>query len=87
MHDRYSPVIRDRILEKLQASVDPSAYRLLTPAQLRALAEIESPEEPVLSFYLRLAPERRTARAWHTVYTSLIDAALKGIADRRRRRS
>lgn len=42
VHDRYSPELRDRILSKLRASIAQApAYRLLTPAHLRALAEIE----------------------------------------------
>jgi hypothetical protein len=84
VHDRYSPELRDRILGKLQASMGRTTYRILTPAQLRALAEIESPEEPVLSLYLRLTPERRVGRVWHTVYSSLVHAELARIADRRR---
>jgi len=32
-HDRYTPDIRDRILEKLQAApVDETVYQMLTPA-------------------------------------------------------
>src|SRR5260221_10279849 len=85
VHHRYTPEIRDRILGKLQASMDETAYRLLTPAQLRALAEIASPTAPILSFYLRLTPERRVGHAWHTAYTSLAHAELKRIADRRSR--
>ena len=47
--DRYTPDIRDRILEKLQAApVDETTYQLLTPARLRALSEIKSADEPVL---------------------------------------
>jgi peptide chain release factor subunit 1 len=67
VQDRYTPEVRDRILEKLQASasaVDDTAYRMLTPAHLRALAEIDSADAPVLSLYLQLTPERRAGRAW-----------------------
>lgn len=82
-HDRYTPDIRDRILEKLQAApVDETVYQLLTPARLRALAEIKSTDEPVLSFYFQLGPERRVGRAWHTFFSSLCDATLKPIEDR-----
>jgi hypothetical protein len=42
-HDRYTPEIRDSILEKLRAApADATAYRMLSPARLRALAEIEA---------------------------------------------
>jgi hypothetical protein len=85
MYDRYTPKIRDRIIGKLQASMGETAYHLLTPAQLRALADIKSPTAPILSFYLGLTPERRIGHVWHTIYSSLVDAELKRIADRRRR--
>jgi hypothetical protein len=50
-HDRYTPEIRDRIVEKLhEAPPDQTAYRMLTPARLRALAEIEASDAIVLSF-------------------------------------
>jgi hypothetical protein len=48
-HDRYTPDIRDRILEKLQAApVDETVYQMLTPARLRTLSEIKSADEPAL---------------------------------------
>jgi hypothetical protein len=87
-HDRYTLDIRDRILEKLQAApVDEIVYRLPTPARLRALSEIKSADEPVLSFYFQLGPERRVGRAWHTFFSSLCDATLKPIDDRHRRQA
>jgi hypothetical protein len=87
-YDRYTPDIRDRILEKLQAApVDEGVYQLLTPARLRALSEIKSADEPVLSFYFQLGPERRVGRAWHTFFSSLCDATLKPIDDRHRRQA
>src|SRR5438270_175723 len=88
VHDRYTPEVRDRILEKLLASaseVDDTAYRMLTPARLRALAEIDSADAPVLSLYLQLTPERRTGRAWRTFFAGLADATLKPIGNRRER--
>jgi peptide subunit release factor 1 (eRF1) len=87
VHDRYGPEIRDRILAKLQAPSEDRAYHLLTPAQLRALARTESPDAPVLSFYLQLGPERRLGGAWHSFFTSLATATLKSIGDRRERRA
>jgi uncharacterized membrane protein len=71
-HDHHSPKLRDRILAKLQASMAKTAYHILMPARLRALADIDSPEAPVLSLYLSLTPERRVGRAWHTVYSSMV---------------
>lgn len=52
--DRYDPEIRDRILAKLQTEMDDdeATYRLMTPARLRALAEIEAAGWPVVSLYL-----------------------------------
>jgi peptide subunit release factor 1 (eRF1) len=85
VHDRYTPELRDRIVEKLHAATVETEYHLLTPADLRALAEIDSPEAPVLSLYLQLTPDRRTKGAWRIFFRSLCDAALKPIDDRRKR--
>jgi hypothetical protein len=94
LHDRYSPEMRDRIVEKLEAPIDDTAYHLLTPAHLStlaatespSLAATESPHEPVLSFYLQLSPERRSRNMWHSVFSSLADETAKAIRDRRERR-
>jgi hypothetical protein len=87
IHDRYSPEVRDRIVEKLRTSgavADSGTYRLLTPAHLRLLAEITAPA-PVLSFYLQLTPERRVGRAWRSTFSSMATAFLHRIGDRRER--
>ena len=85
-HDHYTPEIRDRILEKLRAA-DPggTAYQMLTPARLRALAEIEASAATVTSLYMQMTPDRRPGGAWRTFFSSLSDATLKPIQDRRRR--
>jgi peptide subunit release factor 1 (eRF1) len=85
-HDHYTPEIRDRILEKLRAA-DPggTAYQMLTPARLRALAEIEASAATVTSLCMQMTPDRRTGGAWRTFFSSLSDATLKPIQDRRRR--
>jgi hypothetical protein len=85
VHDRYTPELRDRIVEKLHAAAPEREYHLLTPAGLRALAEIDSPQAPVLSFYLQLTPDRRIKGAWRTFFHSLSDAVLKPIDERRKR--
>jgi peptide subunit release factor 1 (eRF1) len=87
VQDRYDPEVRDRILALLQQSRAEMAYPLLTPAQLRALAETESPDAPVLSFYLQLTPERRVGNAWRAVFTHLTDDTLKPIDDTRKRQA
>jgi hypothetical protein len=85
-HDHYTPEIRDKILEKLRAaSLDETAYQMLTPARLRALAEIEATGATVVSFYMQLSPDRRLGGAWRTFFSSLCDATLKPIEDRRQR--
>jgi peptide subunit release factor 1 (eRF1) len=87
LHDRYTPEIRDRIVAKLQAPIDGTAYHLLTPAQLRMLAVTESPAGPILSLYLQLGPERRARTVWHSAFSSLANKAVKAIHDRRERRA
>jgi peptide subunit release factor 1 (eRF1) len=87
-YDHYAPELRDRMLEKLcVAMAEATGYRLLTPDQLRSLAEIESREEPVLSLYLQLSPDRRTGGTWRRFFSSLADNMLKSVADRHRRRA
>src|ERR1700719_2909533 len=87
-HHRYTPGLRDRVLGKLRASmqaVDESAYRMLTPGHLRALAELHSPQAPVLSLYLQLSPDRRATGSWRTHFKDLGGALIKSIAERRKR--
>jgi hypothetical protein len=86
LRDRYTPKIRDRIVEKLRAPIDDRAYHLLTPAHLRALAATSAPDGQVLSFYLQLGPERRSRAVWHAVFSSLADETVKAIHERRQRR-
>jgi hypothetical protein len=59
VHDRYGPEVRDKIIEKLRTPMITAAYQILTSTHLRILAETKSTEEPVLSVYLQLSPERR----------------------------
>ena len=87
VHDAYTPEMRDRILERLRASMEDTTYAVLTPAHLRALAAIDSPGAPVLSLYLQLSPDRRAGGAWQTAFSSLSAATLKRIGDRRDRRA
>jgi peptide subunit release factor 1 (eRF1) len=89
VHDRYSPEVRDRIIEKLRptAAVSGGTYRLLTPAHLRALAEIAPSTEPVLSFYLQLTPERRAGRGWSSTFSSMATSLLHRIGDRHERKT
>src|SRR3984893_15714385 len=90
VHDRYSPEVRDRIIEKLRptaAAVAGGTYRLLTPAHLRALAEIAPATEPVLSFYLQLTPERRAGRGWRSTFSSMASSLRHRIGDRHERKT
>ena len=77
-HDHYTPELRDRILEKLRAA-DPggAAYQMLTPARLRALAEIEASAAIVTSLYMQMTPDRRLGGAWRTFFSSLSNAELE----------
>ena len=68
LHDVYTPEIRDRILERLRPAMEETAYGMLSPAHLRALAAIDSPGAPVLSLYLQLSPDRRASGAWQAAF-------------------
>jgi hypothetical protein len=70
---------------KLHTPVDEATYQLVTPSRLRALAEIEAGNWPVVSLYLQLSPDRRVGGGWRTYLASLSDSVLKPIAEHRRR--
>jgi peptide subunit release factor 1 (eRF1) len=86
-YDRYTPDIRDKIVEKLRTRLPDTAYHVLTPALLRTLADTVSANAPALSFYLQLTPERRIDGTWRTYLASMSDATLKPIDDRRTRQA
>jgi peptide chain release factor subunit 1 len=83
-HEHYRPELRDKILDRLRTQAIGAGFLLLTPAQLRTLAEIESPETPILSVYPQLSPERRASGAWRSAFSSLRTASLKPINDQRK---
>jgi len=87
-HHRFMPEMRDEVLDKLRQAgraTGGTTYRMLTPQDLRQLAEFESPSAPVISFYLQLTPDRRVGRAWHIVFKNLVAATLGPITDERKR--
>ena len=65
-YDRYTPEIRDKIVENLRARLPDTVYHVLTPARLRTLADTVSASAPVLSFYMELTPDRRIGGTWRT---------------------
>jgi hypothetical protein len=81
--DTYTPELRDHVLALLQG--DAASYEILSPDQLRALGTLESPDEPVLSLYLQLGPDRRAGPGWYTAFRGLRHATLEPTTDRRRR--
>jgi hypothetical protein len=84
--DHYTPELRDRILEKLNAAhFSETAYQMLTPMHLRSLTEIETADATVASFYMQLSPDRRVGGAWRTFFSSLREATLKPIQNRHHR--
>jgi peptide subunit release factor 1 (eRF1) len=84
--DHYTPELRDRILEKLNAAhLSETAYKMLTPMHLRSLTEIETGDATVASFYMQLSPDRRVGGTWRTFFSSLREATLKPIQNRRQR--
>ena len=86
-HDRYTPELRDRIAEALRAPLSATAYHVLTQPLLRELADTVSESAAILSVYLQLAPDRRIGGAWRTYLSSMSDAMLKPIEDRRPRQT
>lgn len=64
VHSPLTPELRDRILETTRARMEEPAYRLLSPEHLRGLARLEARDDPIISVYLCLTPERRAAGGW-----------------------
>ncbi|HWQ37623.1 MAG TPA: hypothetical protein VNM24_03290 [Burkholderiales bacterium] len=85
--ERLTPEKRERIHRILEQRLDEPEYRLLTPAHLKALANLRASGAPIVSVYLRLTPERRERRAWAIVYKDLAKACLARIEDRRMRQA
>jgi peptide chain release factor subunit 1 len=56
-HERYSPELGDKISDLLRMQAEGASYHLPTPTQLRALAEIESAEAPILACIYNLMAE------------------------------
>ncbi|HYZ31030.1 MAG TPA: hypothetical protein VE684_01965 [Crenalkalicoccus sp.] len=82
--DHYTPEFRDRVLARLQGSA-AMGYEILSPEELRVLAKLESPEEPVFSLYLQLGPDRRAGSGWRSAFHSLRHTTLEPVRGRRRR--
>jgi hypothetical protein len=76
VHRPLTPEMRDRILETTRARMEEPAYRLLSPEHLRGLARLESRDDPFISVYLSLTPERRAAGGWQSVLSSLAHETL-----------
>jgi hypothetical protein len=58
---------------------------MLTPQDLRQLAEFELPSAPVISFYRQSTADRRVGGGWRIVFKNLVAATLGPIADKRKR--
>ncbi len=79
------PNTRDQILHILETRIQEPIYRLLTPREIRQLGELESPDDPIISFYMTLDPEHRHKNAWHTLFKDLVRETLERIEDKRKR--
>jgi len=82
--ENFTPDLRDRVLALLQNGAT-TGYEILSPDELRALAKLESADEPVFSIYLQLSPDRRAGKGWLSALHSLRHATLKPLKERRRR--
>ncbi len=87
LHDRYTPELRDKIVDKLRTAPSEAAYHVLTPPLLRELADAVSKNGPVLSFYLQLTPERRVGGAWRSYLSAMSDAMLRSTEDKHTRKT
>ncbi|MYZ49326.1 peptide chain release factor 1 [Propylenella binzhouense] len=76
VHSPLTPELRDRILETTRARMEEPAYRLLSPEHLRGLARLEARDDPIISVYLCLTPERRAAGGWQSMLSSLAHQTL-----------
>jgi hypothetical protein len=81
-HDRYTPDLRDKIAQALGAP-PAEGYHVLTPPLLRELADTVSERAPILSLYIQLTPERRVGGAWRSYLSSLSEALLRPVQDKK----
>ena len=80
-----TPETRDKILAHFEEHLREPTYRLLTPREMRELGALESPDDPIISFYMTLDPEHRHKNAWHTLFKDLVRETLEKIQDKRTR--
>lgn len=82
-HDRYTPELRDKIAQALRAPSAVAGYHVLTEPLLRELAGTVSGSAPILSLYIQLTPERRVGGAWRSYLSSLSEAVLRPVHDKK----
>lgn len=82
-HDRYTPELRDKIAQALRAPPAAAGYHVLTAPLLRELADTVSESAPILSLYIHLTPERRVGGAWRSYLSSLSEAVLRPVHDKK----
>ncbi len=82
-YDRYTPELRDKIAQALRTPSAAAGYQVLTPPLLRDLAGTVSGSEPILSLYIQLTPDRRVGGAWRSYLSSLSEALLKPVQDKK----
>lgn len=82
-HDRYTPELRDKIAQALEAPPAAAGYHVLTAPLLLELADTVSENAPILSLYIQLTPERRVGGAWRSYLSSLSEAVLRPVHDQK----
>ena len=79
MSTALTPELRDTLIAELEERTTSPGFHYLDADHLQELAAIESPEAPILSFFMELTPEMRVGDAWHITFKDLAKRALDGL--------
>lgn len=77
MSTALTPDLRDALIAELEERTTTPGFHYLDADHLTELASIESPDAPVLSFFMELTPEMRVGEAWHIAFKDLTRQALE----------
>lgn len=77
MSTALSPELRDTLIQELRDRTTSPGFHYLDADHLSELAAIESSDAPVLSLFMPLTPEMRTADGWQIMFKDLAKEAIK----------
>ncbi len=77
MSTALTPDLRDALIAQLEERTTTPGFHYLDADHLTELTSIESPDAPIVSFFMELTPEMRVGEAWHIAFKDLTRQALE----------